>query len=139
MPLPSTINKNTQKDNLSEDFATLGLQDDIQIRRALTDPRIFETVPAVYLFSVRGDLTSGILIILCPRKATSRSRFVIALRTYRIPLENRTDKKRIEDSTTFLVYAHSTFSLMTPHCQYPTCGRYGSCVLNHFVCCSPQN
>ena len=75
-PVPSSSDKRgTAIRESAEQFTNLNLQGKSSIdqatRQALTDPLVFETVPAVH--TLRIALTLGILFILRPWQATSQS------------------------------------------------------------------
>jgi hypothetical protein len=125
-PLPE-INE-----NITNDLSRLSIQDtpsiDQETRKALTDPRIFESVPAVLPSS---SINIGILPILCPRKTTNKPHLSIPRRTPRTPLNILII--RVKDNTTSSFFEHNIFS--PPIHPYPSLnyGHYGSFEQNHSV------
>lgn len=125
---------------LADDMSNLAIEDaasvDQQVRNALTDPRIFETIPAVIAMIV--FLNPGLLAVFRPRQTARRRGLFIPRRSHRISAPTRSNS-RVKDNTTSSFSEHNISSPpnlpLSPPQIYGPCG---SSAQNPFVFSSPR-
>ena len=138
-PLPSTSDKPLPAitESVTDDLTQLNLHDpgsiDQELRTALTDPRIFETVPAVLSPSCLIS-DSGVLSFLRTGQTTRRPRIPLPRRTpRRHPRRHTILISRVKDNTISSSSAHNTSSQPAQQpSQSQNYGRYGFSAQNHY-------